>query len=223
MKHVSFAKGKDPLDSGRRAFLDLFPVSARVLSALDDYVELLNRWRNATNLISERDFVEIWNRHIADSAQIRAFAPMATSWLDIGTGAGFPGAVIAILLTDVPGAIVHCVESDRRKSAFLRQVARTTTAPIQVHGCRMEPSLNEAFRSVHAVTARGVTGLTDLVKLTRFIIECGAVGIFPRGKVSLGEVCELTQREALCIEVVSSHVDSASSVVLINRLPQVSS
>ena len=78
-------------------------------------------------------FASVWTRHIADSAQLLALAPEAKRWVDMGSGAGFPGLVIAIQLADVPGAIVHCIESDRRKCAFLREAARATGAAAAIH------------------------------------------------------------------------------------------
>ena len=77
-----------------------------------------------TNLIAESTFPSVWTRHIADSAQLLALAPGASRWVDMGSGAGFPGLVIAIQLADVPGAVVHCIESDQRKCAFLREAVR---------------------------------------------------------------------------------------------------
>ena len=82
------------------------------------------RWRKTTNLIAESTFQSVWTRHIADSAQLLALAPDARRWVDMGSGAGFPGLVIAIQLAGVPGAVVHCIESDRRKCAFLREAVR---------------------------------------------------------------------------------------------------
>ena len=76
-------------------------------------------------------FLSVWTRHIANSAQLLALAPYARRWLDMGSGAGFPGLVIAIQLVETPGAVVHCVESDQRKCAFLREVARATRAAAQ--------------------------------------------------------------------------------------------
>ena len=109
----------------------LFHVKQR--SAWRPYVDLLARWRKTTNLISESTFASVWTRHIADSAQLLALAPGAIRWVDMGSGAGFPGLVIAIQLAGVPGAVVHCIESDQRKCAFLREAARATGAAATIH------------------------------------------------------------------------------------------
>ena len=118
----------DQLADDRRAALRLVPVSRETEDRLATFVELLDRWRHKINLISNSTFPSVWTRHIADSAQLMALAPQAKRWVDMGSGAGFPGLVIAIQLADVPGAIVHCIESDGRKCAFLREAARATGA-----------------------------------------------------------------------------------------------
>ena len=118
----------DQLADDRRAALRLVPVSRETEERLATFVELLDRWRHKINLISNPTFASVWTRHIADSAQLIALAPDAKRWVDLGSGAGFPGLVIAIQLADVPGAVVHCIESDGRKCAFLREATRATGA-----------------------------------------------------------------------------------------------
>ena len=129
--------GKDPsgeqLAENRRAALRLVPVSRETGDRLAAYVDLLARWRKTTNLIAGSTFPSVWTRHIADSAQLLALAPTARRWIDMGSGAGFPGLVIAIQLADVPGAVVHCIESDQRKCAFLREAVRATGAAATIH------------------------------------------------------------------------------------------
>src|SRR5271156_884008 len=77
---------------------------------LDIFVDLLVRWQKVTNLISAGDLNYVWTRHIADSAQLLGYAPLARRWVDLGSGAGFPGMIIAIQLAETDGAQVHCVE-----------------------------------------------------------------------------------------------------------------
>ena len=120
------------LADDRRAALRLVPVSRETEERLATFVEVLDRWRHKTNLISNLTFPSVWTRHIADSAQLIALAPEAKRWVDLGSGAGFPGLMIAIQLADIPDAIVHCIESDGRKCAFLREAARATGAAAQI-------------------------------------------------------------------------------------------
>ena len=172
----------DSLADDRRAALRLVPVSRETEERLAAFVELLDRWRKKINLIANSTFPAVWTRHIADSAQLLALAPEARRWLDMGSGAGFPGLVIAIQLADVPGAVVHCIESDQRKCAFLREAARATGAPAIIHPERVEAIEPEGLGPVDAVTARAFAPLPLALKLARPWIERGAVAVFPRGE-----------------------------------------
>ncbi len=137
----------EQLGDDRRAALRLVPVSRETEDRLAIFVELLDRWRHKTNLISNPTFASVWTRHIADSAQLPALAPEAKRWVDMGSGAGFPGLVIAIQLADVPGAVVHCIESDQRKCAFLREAARATGAAATIHPAPRRSNRSESPRN----------------------------------------------------------------------------
>ena len=134
----------DQLADDRLAALRLVPVSRETEDRLAIFVELLDRWRHKTNLISNSTFPTVWTRHIADSAQLKALAPEAKRWVDMGSGAGFPGLVIAIQLADVPGAIVHCIESDGRKCAFLREARARPAQRRQFTPCASKRSTPKA-------------------------------------------------------------------------------
>ena len=174
----------DPLAADRRAALRLVPVSRETEERLAAFVALLDRWRKTTNLISNATFASVWTRHVADCAQLLALAPDARRWVDMGSGAGFPGLVIAIQLADVPEAKVHCIESDQRKCAFLREAARATGAAAIIHPERVEAIEPESLGPVDAVTARAFAPLPLTLKLARPWMERGAVGVFPRGESS---------------------------------------
>ncbi len=103
----------DPAD--RERALSLTPVSRETSDRLDRFVDLLLKWQPVTNLIAPSTIPHLWTRHIADSLQIAAIAPDARSWIDLGSGGGFPGVVIACALADEPGAVVHLVESNAKK------------------------------------------------------------------------------------------------------------
>ena len=101
-----------------------------------------------------------------DCAQLIGYAPLARRWVDLGSGAGFPGMVIAILLAKMQGgAEVHCVESDQRECAFLREVARATDAPARIHAARIEMFDPCALSLVDAVTSRALAALPRLFEL----------------------------------------------------------
>src|SRR5271155_5015438 len=140
------------LDADSAAALALTPVSRETGVRLQVFIDLLGRWRSVVNLVSDASFKSVWTRHVADSAQLLPLAPKALVWVDMGSGAGFPGLVIAIQLAEVEGAHVHLIESDQRKSAFLREAARATGAPVTVHSSRIQEAGSEITSSVDAVT-----------------------------------------------------------------------
>ncbi len=204
----------------RAAALRLFPVSRETGKRLDLYVELLGRWRRATNLIGETTFASVWTRHIADSAQLPALAPKANRWADLGSGAGFPGLVIAIQLAEVPGAVVHCIESDRRKCAFLREVARATGAAAEIHAGRVEEVDAASLGPVDAVTARAFAPLSTTIALAKVWLDEGAVGVFPRGR-SAQEQLETTPFAGVyAVDIVPSLVDKDAAILLIRQRPK---
>jgi 16S rRNA (guanine527-N7)-methyltransferase len=184
------------------------------------YVELLGKWKNATNLISESGFANVWKRHIADCMQLLAFAPDARRWVDLGSGAGFPGMVIAIQLAECPGAIIHCVESDKRKAAFLRQVARATGAPALVHVNRIELVDPKSLMPVDAVTARGLAALPQLIEFANVWLMSGAIGIFPCGRSAQGQAQKLGQAIKVNIEIYPNKLDPSARIVRVWSPPQ---
>jgi len=205
------------LDEDRRAALRLVPVSRETGDRLAAYVELLARWRKTTNLIAESTFASVWTRHVADSAQLVALAPQAKRWIDMGSGAGFPGLVIAIQLADVPGAMVHLIESDQRKCAFLREAVRLTQAVAEIHPIRVEALEPLSLGLVDAVTARAFAPLPLTLKLARTWIERGAVGVFPRGESAKDQVAALPEATAYAIELLPSLTDPKAAILRIRR------
>ena len=198
--------------------LAFMSTSRAMAERLDIYVDLLGRWRKITNLVSESTFSDVWMRHFADCQQIIAFAPDAKRWLDLGSGAGFPGMVIAIQLAETPGALVHCVESDQRKCAFLRAVATATGAPARLHSRRIEALDVAEIPDVQAVTARAVAPLPQLIEYAEPWLRRGAVGIFPRGRSAQTQVGTLDIIPQFQIETFPSKIDPDARIVQV-RLP----
>ncbi len=207
----------DQLARDRRAALGLVPVSRETEERLATFVALLDRWRHKTNLIANPTFASVWTRHIADSAQLRALAPGAKRWLDIGSGAGFPGLVIAIQLAGVPGAVVHCIESDGRKCAFLREAARATGAAAVIHPVRVETIEPESLGPVDAVTARAFAPLPHALELARPWVERGALAVFPRGESAKDQIAALPEASAYAIETLQSVVNPKAAILRIRQ------
>ena len=200
--------------------MSLTAVTPEIARRLNIYIDLLGQWRSVTNLISESSFAQVWMRHVADSAQLLAYAPSARRWLDFGSGAGFPGIVIAIQLAGRPGAVVHCIESDRRKSAFLRRVVRATGAPVFVHSARIESIDPKFMGPVDAVTARGLGPLPQVIELANVWIGDGALGIFPCGRSASEQVRALTEASKFEIETFPSRLDADARIVRVRSATQ---
>jgi 16S rRNA (guanine527-N7)-methyltransferase len=207
----------DQLADDRRAASRLVPVSRETEDRLAIFVELLDRWRQKTNLISNSTFATVWTRHIADSAQLSALAPDAKRWVDMGSGAGFPGLVIAIQLAGVPGALVHCIESDRRKCAFLREAARATGAAAAIHPQRVEAIEPKSLGTVDAVTARAFAPLPLTLELARPWMERGAIAVFPRGESAKDQIAALPEAWAYAIEPLQSVVNPKAAILRIRQ------
>src|SRR5437870_3244997 len=171
------------LAADRARALALTPVSRETAERLDRFVELLLRWQRTTNLIASSTTSRLWTRHISDSLQLLDLAPLARAWVDLGSGGGFPGLVIACALAGKPGALVHLVESNTKKAAFLREAQRLTEAPASVHAARVEDFAAGFEGQADVVTARAVAPLKSLLdQCFPLLGKSGAMGLFPKGQ-----------------------------------------
>jgi 16S rRNA (guanine527-N7)-methyltransferase len=159
----------------------LGPVSRETIERLTRFVGLLTKWQRVKNLVGPSALAEIWTRHIADSAQLIVVAPAARRWLDLGSGAGFPGMVLAALLAETEGAAVHLVESNAGKRAFLREAARVVGAPATVHQARIEDVVAGWSEPVDAVSARGLAPMPQLADWLAPLLERGTVAYLHKG------------------------------------------
>lgn len=190
-------------------------VSRETIERLKIYEETLTRWRTVKNLVSPSTMAAVWTRHFADSLQLVNLAPAARIWLDIGSGAGFPGLVIAIAIADKVGSCVHLVDSDNRKCAFLREVARQTQAAAIVHHARAEELIGD-IQGVQAVTARAVGPLQYLVDLTSPLIANGAIGLFPKGRDFRSELTGLRLPFNFQVDTAPSLTENGAAVVIVS-------
>ena len=193
----------------------LAPLPEPVRQRLTLYADLLVRWQATINLVSPKTLPDLWTRHIGDSLQVRAAAPEARRWVDLGSGGGFPGLVTAILLADEPGASVHLVESDKRKAAFLRTVARETGAPVTIHAERIETFVQTHAEPVDAVSARALAPLSKLVAFAQLFLAAGAVGVFPQGESAAAELTGSHLDRRFTIDKVPSRLRDGSSLLLV--------
>jgi 16S rRNA (guanine527-N7)-methyltransferase len=207
------------LAADRAHALSLFNVSRETSQRLDRFVELLLTWQRTTNLIAPSTIPHLWTRHIADSLQLIDLAPDARVWIDLGSGGGFPGLVIACALAGRLGAAVHVVESNAKKAAFLREAQRDTGAPAIVHATRIEDFAPAFEGQAEVVTARALAPLKSLLNQCFPLLgKSGVVGLFPKGQNAELELGEARQSWNIRVNLVPSRTDPAARIVMVRDL-----
>jgi len=182
------------LDPGdREQALRLTPVSREIAARLDRLVEMLLDWQQRINLVAPSTIPTVWTRHITDSLQLLDLAPDAKTLVDLGSGAGFPGLVIACALADDPQAIVHLVESNGKKANFLREAAIHTGVPAKIHHVRIEDFAKNFDARPDVITARALAPLSEILGLAYPLSKTGAQGLFLKGQDVASELTEATK------------------------------
>jgi len=181
------------LKADKAEALELVPVSRETEARLDRYIALLLEWQAKTNLVAPSTLPHIWTRHIADSLQLVAIAPTAKRWVDLGSGGGFPGIVVACALAGMPGAVVHLVERNAKKAAFLREAVRVTASPGVVHLTEIGDTVDRITGSVDCVTARALAPLHQLIGFAEPLVRNGAKALFLKGQDVESELTEATR------------------------------
>jgi len=204
---------------GQAEFQAHFPVSQETMERLVTYRQLLAEASESMNLIGPKELDLFWSRHVLDSAQLLKFAPEAKRWVDLGAGAGFPGLVLASVLTDVAGAIVHLVEATAKKARFLETVTRELQLPAKVFNCRIE-----AFRAgegpYDVVTARALAPLPRLIAYAKPILDRGAIGLFLKGAnldAELAAASDVLNGGAYRADVLESLSDPRGRIVRVSK------
>ena len=187
------------------------------LRRLEIYANLLEKWQRAVNLVGQSTLVDLWIRHFADSLQVSQAVPEARRWLDLGSGAGFPGLVTAIKYAGEPDTKVHLIEADQRKCAFLRTVAEETSTPAIIHCGRIETILPPLLEPIDAVSARALAPLEDLVRYAEKFLNKGATGVFSKGKQFETELTPSLTAGKYLITTIKSQTCSTARLVLITR------
>jgi 16S rRNA (guanine527-N7)-methyltransferase len=179
--------------SDKAAALALIPVSRETEARLDRYLALLREWQAKTNLVAPSTLAQLWTRHVADSLQLLKFAPSAKTWVDLGSGGGFPGIVLACALAETPGAMVHLIERNNKKAAFLREALRVTSAPGLVHAEGIEDTVETLQTPIDCVTARALAPLHQLIGFAEPLVRKGAKALFLKGQDVEAELTEATK------------------------------
>jgi 16S rRNA (guanine527-N7)-methyltransferase len=197
---------------GPEGFARVFPVSRETLDRLETYADLLTRWSARINLVGRDTLADLWRRHILDSAQLYPFVPgSARNLIDLGSGAGLPGLVLAIL--GVSG--VELIEADSRKAAFLREAARVACAAVTIRPCRVQAL---PPHPADVVTARACAPLDKLLELAERFIAPHTLCLFPKGERFEQELTEARKGWTMRVSVEQSLSDRRGVIL---RLQQV--
>ena len=196
-----------------RTLTDSREIPPAVLARLGRFVEALLQWQAKTNLVAPSTLPELWTRHIADSLQLLPLAPNARHWVDLGSGGGFPGLVIACALAERPGSVIHLVESNLKKAAFLREAARLTGVPARVHAVRIEDVVDGFAEPVEIVTARALAPLDNLIESAYPLLKRGAEALFLKGRDIEVELTAASKCWSIDAELIPSATDSFGRIV----------
>lgn len=188
-------------------------VSRETRARLDTYADLLVRWNDRINLVSRSTLPDLWNRHIADSAQLAGRAPPGPlRWADFGSGAGFPGLVVAILRPEVEMILV---ESDRRKCAFLGTVARETDTSVDIRSARVDdiPPL-----AAKVVSARALAPLDVLLGYAHRHLAPEGLALFLKGATCEAEIFKALETWSFRCERTPSVTDPAAVILKLSEI-----
>lgn len=193
-------------------------VSRETLGRLAIYAEDLVKWQRQINLVSDSTLPTIWSRHFVDSAQLAPHAGRADNWLDLGSGAGFPGLVIAILLSEKPNFSMTLVESNGKKCAFLRNVAHRTGVGVRVVQKRLESLDYADIGPVDIVSARALATVDGLLAFGEPWLSRGAKGLFLKGAGLNDELEIARKRWKYVARRESSATDPEGSILVVEGL-----
>ncbi len=199
-------------------FARAFSVSHETVEKLELYERLLLQWQKAVNLVAPTTIPQVWQRHFADSAQLITLAPKAKIWVDLGSGGGFPGLAIAIMIANQKECFVHLIESNSRKCAFLSEVARRTGAPARVHNMRVADAASSgAVPVADVVTARALAPLDALLELALPFFGVASSGLFLKGREAGVEIADARKRWTFDLVVHPSISDAQGQILEIRK------
>ncbi|MEX0337616.1 MAG: 16S rRNA (guanine(527)-N(7))-methyltransferase RsmG [Arenibacterium sp.] len=194
-------------------------VSRETYERLELFGDLVKKWSAKINLVSKRDQDDLWDRHIVDSVQVFEVAGGDADWLDIGSGGGFPGLVVAILSHELaPNRRVTLMESDIRKSVFLRTVAREVGITCDVVNARIELA---APQGSPILSARALANLTTLLEFAERHLDKSGVGIFPKGENWKNELSAAKERWLFECEEITSWTEPNAAILRIRDIARV--
>ena len=200
----------------RRNPLESLKVSRETYQALTDLEAMVLRWNGAVNLVGTSTLRTIRERHVLDSAQLYALAPAAARhWVDLGSGGGFPGLVVAVIAQELrPALKMTLVEADLRKATFLREAARSLNLTATVHACRIEALPPQR---ADVLSARALAPLPLLLSYLERHMDTSGVALLPKGARHAEEVTAARQRWTFELETIASVSDPNAGVLVIRN------
>ncbi|SEM50051.1 16S rRNA m(7)G-527 methyltransferase [Gemmobacter aquatilis] len=195
-------------------------VSRETLAKLEIYVEMLRKWNVAINLVAKSTLEDLWQRHIVDSAQLAEhFGDVTGTWLDLGSGGGLPGLVLAIIAQGQGRDLhFHLVESDLRKATFLRQVAQRLELPVTVSAVRIE---SLAPQNADVISARALAPLKVLCSHAARHMAADGFAIFPKGSHAAAEIDEARAIWDFTVETYPSLTNADAEVIKVKNIRHV--
>ena len=196
--------------------LEDLDVSRETIDSLYAYVDILKKWNTTINLVSKNSINDVWNRHVLDSAQLFKFLTHdVKNWLDIGSGAGFPGLVISVLAKRrFPGLQMTLIDCDKRKCVFLNEVVRELELNVKIVSKRVEDCPPQ---EADVISARALTHLEKLLSYFKYHGSFKCKGLFLKGKNTKNEINLVKNIEMFKIKLIVSEVDRAGYIVEVGK------
>ena len=192
-------------------------VSRETFERLVELRDLFLKWAKAINLVAPSTLNDVWDRHVVDSAQLIRHASIERDWVDLGSGGGFPGLVVAVFLKEREGGHIDLVESNSKKAAFLQTAARTLQLPVRVHVRRIEDAAT-SLPSPQIITARALAPLRDLLALAEPLFSEDTRGLFHKGREYRRELAESSDEWTFDLVEHPSVVERDSVILDISNL-----
>ncbi len=205
------------MSSDIAVWLSEMNVSRETLDRLRTYEALIRKWNKAINLVAPSTLDDLWNRHFQDSMSAFAACPINTGqWVDMGSGGGFPGAVVGIIAADIaPDIKVTCIETDQRKAAFLKTLSIETGVPINVLTQRIEDT---PAQNADILSARALAPLNKLLGYAETHLSANGTAIFLKGATWRQEVKEALETFRFTVENKPSPTNPGSAILVIGDI-----
>ncbi len=212
----------DPKNSGlltREDFATQAGLSQDLVERFSEYRKLLESWQSRVNLVARSTVPDIWGRHFLDSAQLFSLLPVtAKTLVDLGSGAGFPGLVLGLLVSERGGPDIHLVEADSRKAAFLSEANRVLQANVTVH-CRRIESINDLKADV--ITARALSPLDRLLGQAERFITPASTCLFLKGEKASLELTEALKHWTMEVTEIASITHDLARILKLTEVSRV--